>query len=280
MSMFGLGVFLIFLWLLAFLYRKIPNKSIFFLFLLVLIVSAGIAAYSVYIPDQQNATEQRLARERIIAQQEIFGTWYAEYQKALESLDYNWQQQDQILTGLRNEEIDQEIAFYQLTKLEEGCQALLDRLARITPPASLTDENYYLALQVHGKTTAYAEAQLRTVQLCRQAADPEAIPADEDTIPHKQNISNKKIGMTATANTVEDTGDNEDIDSVPLPPPQNDLNHRLRHIMLTEAPAGLFTAEEISALRINLSLPEELKSASPNDSTHSETNTHLEEEET
>lgn len=265
MSMLGLGIFLIFLWLLFFLYRKIPNKSIFFLFLLVLIISAGFAAYSVYLPNRDNLAEQNIARERIIAQQEIFGRWYADYQRLLEMIDYNWQQHHQIITSLRDEEIDQETAFHQMIKLERDCQNTLSLLAKNPPPASLSEENYSLALQVYRKTTEYAEAQTRTIGLCREAADPENIVEIQPVPIAPQDAANKKIGeppgSNAEDNNIDKINDTDDTglqENVTLPPPQNDINHRLHHIMLTEAPAGLFTAKEISALRSNLSLPEEL----------------------
>lgn len=243
MSMFGLGVFLIFLWLLFFLYRKIPNKSIFFLFLLVLITSAGFAAYSVYTPHQDDIAEQKAIRERTIAQQEVFSTWYASYQKILEGVDYHWQQQDQIFHGIQDDDMDLETALQEMSKLEENCHLLLESLAKLPPPAILDEDNYALAMQVHIKTTNYAEAQLRTVTLCKEAIAMELTPAEDDAAKEDQE---KKDDPAPLENV-----------NTSLPPPQNDLNHRLRHIVLTEAPAGLFTAREISALRANLSLPDE-----------------------
>lgn len=243
MSMFGLGVFLIFLWLLFFLYRKIPNKSIFFLFLLVLITSAGFAAYSVYTPHQDDIAEQKAIRERTIAQQEVFSTWYANYQKILEGIDYHWQQQDQIFHGLQDDDIDLETALQEMSKLEENCQLLLEALAKMPPPAVLDENNYVLAMQVHTKTTNYAEAQLRTVTLCKDAIAMDLMPAEDDATKDDQE---KKSAPAPLENV-----------NTSLPPPQNDLNHRLRHIVLTESPAGLFTAREISSLRSNLSLTDE-----------------------
>lgn len=246
MSMLMLGIFLIFIGLLVSLYRKIPNKSIFFLFLLVLLASAGFTAYSVYTPHQDNLEASQIVRDKIIAQQQVFSVWYAQYQKSIDNLDYNWRQYKLIISDLQNDDINRDTAYNRLAQLEESGIQLRDTIVKQAPPATLNDENYQLSNEVHHKTIEYAEAQLRTISRSKEAINPYTeIHSDTDT----QTAQSAK-------NIVPDENTSSASQQQTSPAPANDLTHRLNRIMMMEAPICLFTAKEISAIRANLYLPE------------------------
>lgn len=269
MSMLMLGIFLIFIGLLVSLYRKIPNKSIFFLFLLVLLASAGFTAYSVYTPHQENVEANQMVRDKIIAQQQVFSVWYAEYQKSIDNLDYNWRQYKLIISDLQNDDINRDTAYNRLAQLEESSILLRDSIVKQAPPATLNDENYQLSNQVHHKTIEYAEAQLRTISRSKEAVNPYTeIHSGTET----QTAQSAKNAMSD-----ENTG--SALQQQANPAPANDLTHRLNRIMMMEAPIGLFTAKEISAIRSNLALPEDksltenqMNNTAENSTTHKEEN--------
>lgn len=261
MSMLTLGIFLIFIGLLVSLYRKIPNKSIFFLFLLILLAAVGFTAHSVYTPHQENIEANQMMRDKIIAQQQVFSVWYAEYQKSIDNLDYNWRQYKLITSEIQNDDINRDTAYNRLSQLEESSIQLRDSIVKLAPPATLNDENYQLSNQIHHKTIEYAEAQLRTITRSKEAVNPyieespAPLPVSQPT--DKEPLQkNETLSQSATATAA------------------NDLTHRLHRIMLTEAPIGLFTAKEISAIRANLYLPE--ASSADDTSTNSNSTTYKE----
>jgi hypothetical protein len=233
--MFELGIFLTFVGLMYTIYQRISNKTAFFGFCFILAAAAGIAVYSIYQPHGEDLEANRIAREKIIAQQHVFSEWYTNYQKRIDSLDYNWQQYHTIITSLKNDDITQETAYERLCQLERDASDLQEIIKAMTPPATLNDDNYNLTNTVYHKTLKYSEAQLNTITLTKEAAKPtEAVPAE--------------------------IKDNEAVTEAKPHPEKSkfiDLPHKLEKIMLVNAPAGLFNAKEISALRNNLTLPED-----------------------
>ena len=93
----------------------------------------------------------------------------------------------------------------------------LNQLEDENPPLPLNDTCYDLLIVVMGKTREYAEAQHRTIALSRAAVDPIHLRSDN----------------------------------------QEEQSRSLQDIMIRESPPGLFTAEEISAIRECLTIPEE-----------------------
>lgn len=243
MSMFALGIFLIFMGLLYFLYQKIPNKAVFFAFVLILITSAGFAGYSVYTPHKNSQEADLIAREKIVAQQHIFGEWYTNYQKDIDSLDYIWQQYNQILINLKNDDISTTTAFTRMSQLEVDSARLKNSIEQSTPPATLNDDNYALVNKIYHKTLDYANAQLRTISLSKSTIE----------ASKQQTLSNNELPPADTSNKENSPNNTEAAQT----PQQADLSHKLSKIKLVEAPACLFTATEISTLRANLTLPEE-----------------------
>ena len=69
--MFELGIFLTLVGLMYTIYQKISNKTAFWGFCLILAAASGIAAYSIYHPHGEDLEANRIAREKIIAQQTV-----------------------------------------------------------------------------------------------------------------------------------------------------------------------------------------------------------------
>ena len=105
----------------------------------------------------------------------------------------------------------------RLTQLTEDAKHTRDAVDAHIPPLALSGINYDLCAAVRQKTLAYAEAQQQAISRTKNAADP---------------------AQLLTRDPVEQSRILEDT-------------------MIRESPPGLFLAEEISALRENLTIPSE-----------------------
>lgn len=150
-------------------------------------------------------------------QQEIFAPWYEDYKKDIEHLDNDWQQYHNILESFKEDNISIQTTYVRLTHLETDSAQLQKHLGQLAPPLELETENYDLAAAVIQKAKAYAEQQHTAILRTRDAADPAHIPSDD----------------------------------------QAEQSRILQEVMIRESPAALFTADEISSLRDNLTLPQE-----------------------
>ena len=163
-------------------------------------------------------TEPMTAAERdhIVEQQMIVAEWHAEYQGLIEQMDYNWRQYHRILSDFSEDVIDLTTAHERLNELDVEAMKTLDALERMEPPMKLDSDNYDLVTAVILKARAYASEQRQTIRHTANVADPE-----------------------------------RQITEV-----QEEQSRRLRDVMRSESPAGLFTAQEISALRENVDAKE------------------------
>ena len=155
-------------------------------------------------------------RSHIIAQQQIIAEWYTEHQRLIGDLDHNWQQYHRTLTEFDADDISIETAYERLTELDAAAAEEEARVRKMEPPKALDRVNYDLVAVILSKTRAYAAAQRQAIHLTAAAADPQHLTSDV----------------------------------------QEEQSRRLRQVMITESPAGLFTAAELTALRENLILPE------------------------
>ena len=154
-------------------------------------------------------------RIEIHQQQEIFTAWYDEHKKNITQLDYNWQQYHNILESFKEGAIDVQTAYVRLRALTEDAKRTQGAVEANTPPLALSGINYDLCASVQQKTLAYAEAQQQAISRTKNAAAP---------------------AQLLTRDPVEQSRILEDT-------------------MIRESPPGLFLAEEISALRENLTIP-------------------------
>ena len=182
------------------------------IFAIFCLVLLGAGAVLFMTQEEKTAPMTAAERARIAEQQMIVADWYTEYQGLIDQMDYNWQQYHRILSDFDADVIDLTTAWERLDELDGAALATLDTLSRMEPPLALDDENYDLVTAIILKARAYAGAQRQTIRHTADVADPE-----------KQ-----------------------------LTEVQEEQSRRLRDVMRSEAPAGLFTAKEITALRDNV----------------------------
>lgn len=182
------------------------------IFAIFCMVLLGAGAVLFWTQEEKAAPMTDAERMHIIEQQNMVVDWYAEYQGLIDQMDYNWQQYHRILSDFDADVIDLTTAWERLDELDGAALATLDTLSRMEPPLALDDENYDLVTAIILKARAYAGAQRQTIRHTADVADPE-----------KQ-----------------------------LTEVQEEQSRRLRDVMRSEAPAGLFTAKEITALRDNV----------------------------
>ena len=194
---------------LALLYRFSPTRKTFMLICAVLVVVFGASAFINNQQQQKKITQAQL--EELLAQQKIFGDWYAAYQKDIERLDRNWQSYHNIIDGLKTvdaQSFNSEALHMRFTNLEQESIDEQIKIHMLTAPLELAEENRALVEEIIRKTQRYVDAQTRTISLSKAA-----------TLPPVE-LENLKI--------------------------------RLNDIMIRESPEGLFTAQEISAIRATL----------------------------
>jgi hypothetical protein len=175
-------------------------------------VLLGAGAILFWTQEEKPAPMTEAERMHVVEQQGMVVDWYTEFQGLIDQMDHNWQQYHRILSDFDADVIDLTTAWERLDELDGAALATLDTLSRMEPPLALDDENYDLVTAIILKARAYAGAQRQTIRHTADVADPE-----------KQ-----------------------------LTEVQEEQSRRLRDVMRSEAPAGLFTAKEISALRDNV----------------------------
>ena len=148
-------------------------------------------------------------RDNLLRQEKFFIDWYSSYQKDIEQLDRNWQLYHSIVDGYKDDKADLAGTFERLTELEHDVLLEQIHIHTLKPPAELDAECGELVAQVIRKTQLYVDAQVQTISSTKAAANPEAIILED----------------------------------------RDALSRRFQEIMIREAPVGLFTATEISALR-------------------------------
>ena len=182
-------------------------------------LSLVLTACVAYFANQVRTEEPVLTeaeKYEIQIQQKIFMDWYASYQKKIDQLDRHWQWYHAIAEDFQEESIDIQTAYLRLKQLEEDSRLLRDQIHEMAPPEAMHDPCYDLMIEIIRKTNVYAEAQLRTIILSRAVIDPAHLQTDD---PAEQRQS-------------------------------------LKDVMIKESPVGLFTANEISQIKNNLTIPE------------------------
>ena len=194
---------------LAFLYKFSPTRKTFVIICAFLVIVFGASVFINNQQQQKKITQAQL--EELLAQQKIFGDWYAAYQKDIERLDRNWQSYHNIIDGLKTvdaQSFNAEALHMRFTTLEQESIDEQIKIHMLAAPPELAEENRALVDEVIRKTQHYVDAQTRTISLSKAATVP---PVD---------LENLKL--------------------------------KLNDIMIRESPEGLFTAQEISAIRAAL----------------------------
>lgn len=194
---------------LIFLYKFAPTKKTFLLICAALLI-VFVASFLI----REQLHREKLSRaqlEDLLAQQKIFGDWYAAYQKDIDRLDRNWQSYHNILDGLNSvdaQNFNAEALHMRLKTLEQESVETQIKIHMLAAPPKLDEENRALVDEVIRKTQHYVDAQTRTIILSEAEAKP---PVELES-----------------------------------------LRLRLHDIMIRESPEGLFTAQEVAAIRAAL----------------------------
>ena len=203
--------------LLALLYRYLPSKKIFVCFCLCLAAAGAIVYHCWSIPPTEPVVMTEAERYELQQQQQIFADWYVGYQRDIDELDRNWQWYHHIIEDFKEDNISIQTAYVRLSQLDQDSQKIRERIEHNAPPIALNDGCYDLLIEVMKKTTAYANAQYRTIVLTKAAADPARLRTND----------------------------------------QAEQSRLLQSIMIRESPVGLYTAKEIAAIREYLSIKED-----------------------
>lgn len=203
--------------LLFFLRRYFPNRRVFYLFFLTIIAAGAFTGIAIDAQKPETQVMSDTEKYALLQQQQIFTSWYTDYKKDIEQLDHNWQQYHRILADFKADNISIQTTWVRLQQLEAEATQLDAVITKMAPPPTLEGDNYDLVIEIIKKTQTYSAAQHQAILRTRAAADP-----------------SRQISEL-----------------------QEEQSRRLEEIMILESPAGLFTASEISALRENLTIPEE-----------------------
>ena len=189
------------------LYKFLPNRKVFVYFCVSMLLMFCAGAFF-GLQAKSDTSMDEAQRDERLRQEKFFIDWYSGYQKDIEQLDRNWQLYHSIVDNYKTNKADLANTFERLQELERDVLDEQIRIHTMEPPAQLDSECSKLLSQVIRKTQLYVDAQMQTISLTKDAANPELI-------------------------TFED---------------HNELSRRFQDIMIRESPVGLFTASEISAL--------------------------------
>ena len=167
----------------AVIYKNAPNRKVFAYFCIALGLMfcagaiVGMQSHSVpSIDDEQRA--------ELLRQEKFFIDWYSQYQRDIEQLDRNWQLYHSIVENYNEDKADLSDTYNRLQKLER--EVLLEQihLHTMQPPLELNEQCSELVSGVIRKTQLYVDAQIRTITLTKEAADPNVIE-DHDALSRR-----------------------------------------------------------------------------------------------
>lgn len=168
-----MGLFIAAVIALIIIYKFLPNKKIFPYLCVALLI---VFAVSAFIQNRyNNEVLTRAQIEELQNRQNIFGEWYAEYQKDINSLDRNWQRYYSIVETLKTAEIYEYTVYEQLMDIERESIEEQRHIQSLTVPPELDKESAELLARVIDKTKIYVDAQVKTISLTRQAANPAGV---------------------------------------------------------------------------------------------------------
>ena len=180
----------------AVIYKNAPNRKVFVYFCfalgLMFCVGAlvGMQTYSVpSIDDEQRA--------ELLRQEQFFIDWYSQYQRDIEQLDHNWQLYHSIVENYNEYKADLSDTYMRLQELERAVLSEQIRIHTMQPPDGLDEQCGELVGSVIRKTQLYVDAQIRTITLTKEAANPNVIE-DHDALTRRFNdimIRESPVGL-------------------------------------------------------------------------------------
>ena len=178
-----------------------------------------VFAIAGFIARSQQPQKTINAEERHILQQqqERFTAWYSEYQKDIDKLDRNWQLYHSIVEDFTADAIDVNTMYERLSDLETEARIEQVHIYTLKAPPEVGTECTRLIDIILKKTQSYVDAQTQTIAMSKAVIESEAFP----------NASHEE------------------------------QTHLFQDIIIREAPVGLFTADELSAILQYFTLPED-----------------------
>ena len=178
-----------------------------------------VFAIAGFIARSQQPQETINAEERRILQQqqEIFTNWYSEYQKDIDQIDRNWQLYHSIIEDFTSDSIDVDAMYERLLDLETEARIEQVHIYTLKAPPDVGTECTRLIEIMLKKTQSYVDAQTQTIAMSKAVIETESF----SNASHQEQV------------------------------------HLFQDIIIREAPIGLFTADELSAILQYFTLPED-----------------------
>ena len=168
---------------------------------------------------QPQQTMNEAERYALQQQQQIFTGWYTGYQKDIDQLDRNWQLYHNIIEQFNSDSIDIDTLYERLENLESEARIEQVHIYTLKPPPGLGEDCNILIEQMLKKTQLYVDAQAQTIAMSKSVIDTEGF----SNANHQEQI------------------------------------HLFQDIIIREAPTGLFTADELSAILNYFKLPDDFQ---------------------
>ncbi len=168
---------------LVILYRNISSRKLFVYFCLLLGLMF-IAGAVVGMQTRSDTSIDEEQRSELLRQEKFFIDWYSQYQKDIEQLDRNWQLYHSIVENYNDEKTDLANTYERLQKLEREVLDEQIRIHTLEPPSELDAQCRELVGSVIRKTQLYVDAQIRTISMTKDAANP-SLPEAHDELSRR-----------------------------------------------------------------------------------------------
>ena len=178
---------IIVLGVLVILYRNISSRKLFVYFCLLLGLMF-IAGAVVGMQTRSDTSIDEEQRSELLRQEKFFIDWYSQYQKDIEQLDRNWQLYHSIIENYNDEKTDLANTYDRLQKLEREVLNEQIRIHTLEPPSELNAQCSELVSSVIRKTQLYVDAQIQTITLTKEAANPNVVEDHDELSRRFQDI--------------------------------------------------------------------------------------------
>lgn len=178
-----------------------------------------VFAIAGFIARSQQPQQTISETERLLLQQQqqVFTNWYSEYQKDIDQLDRHWQLYHNIIENFSAGNIDVDTMYEQLSELETEARIEQVHIYTLKVPPETGEQCNLLIDSMLKKTQNYVDAQAQTIAMSKAVIETESF----SNATHSEQV------------------------------------HLFRDIIIREAPIGLFTANELSAILNYFSLAED-----------------------
>ena len=156
------------------LYKILPNKKFFPYFcILFCFVFCGAAYFN-----NKNAEQEKISQEKFAdlqLQQKIFGDWYANYQKDIDSLDRIWQLYFDFVENAKSAETFDKKLFQQISDIEIEAIDEQIKIHNLKVPEELDVEIKKVLAELIRKTQIYSDAQVKIISSVKNISNPKSV---------------------------------------------------------------------------------------------------------